>query len=145
MNTPVTTLLDTKGHDVVTIGKEESVFDAVQTMAEHGVGCLLVMEESAMAGIISERDCFRKVILAEKNAHEAKVGDVMTTKVTTVTPERTLEQCMQIMTAKRFRHLPIVSHGDVKGMISIGDVVKFLCSERGQMIENLEKYITGSM
>ena len=145
MNTPVNTLLDVKGHDVVTIGPQESVFDVVQVMAKHSVGCLLVMDDGKMTGIITERDCFHKVILAEKNAHDVTVGEAMTSEVISVVPERTMEQCMQIMTAKRLRHLPVVSHGDIKGMISIGDVVKYLCSERGTMIENLEKYITGAM
>jgi CBS domain-containing protein len=148
MNTPVNDLLEVKGRAVITIGPGNSVFEAIQRMADNSCGCLLVVKKSGkMAGIISERDCFRKVILAEKSPHKVDVKDVMTKmpKVITVTADKTVEECMAIMTNNRFRHLPVMKGDKPIGLISIGDVVKFLVSEQQIMIKNLEKYIEGSL
>ena len=144
MNTPVADLLRVKGPDVITVAPSASVFDAVKLMDERHVGSLLVQQANQTVGIVSERDC-RHVILQEKNPRKVPVRDVMSAPVLHVEPETTVEDCMQLMTEKRVRHLPVVSQGKLAGLISIGDVVKFLCTERGRELENLEKYITGSL
>lgn len=144
MNTPVADLLRVKGSEVLTVKPSVSVYDVVKTMSERGVGCLLVQEGDNTLGIVTERDC-RDVILKELTPRNVPVRDVMSAPVLHVELDTTVEDCMQLMTEKRVRHLPVVAHGKLAGLISIGDVVKFLCTERGREIENLEKYITGSL
>ncbi len=145
MNTPVADLLRVKGLETKTILPDNSVYEAVKTMADLGIGSLVVVDvKGAIAGIVTERDC-RNTILEDLNARHIPVSDVMTRNVLHVEPDTTVEDCMAIMTEKRVRHLPVLSHGQLAGLISIGDVVKFLCTERGREIENLEKYITGSL
>jgi IMP dehydrogenase len=146
MNTPISQLLDRKGRDVVTIPPQASVFEAVQLMDTRQIGCLLIMNKSGkLAGLLSERDCFRKVILLEKQPRAVPVKDAMTRKVIYVTPETTVDDCMSLMTQKRIRHLPVIEHDKVDGLISIGDLVKFMATEQDIMIRNLEKYIEGSL
>ena len=146
MNTPVKDLLTTKGREVVTVTPDQTVYRAVERMVEHGIGCVVVVnKKGALAGILSERDCLRKIIVDRRGAHRTVVRDVMTprAKVVTVTPDKTIEACMAVMTNGRFRHLPVVENGAMVGLISIGDVVKFLISEKDFIIKNLEQYITG--
>lgn len=146
MHAPVRDVLASKGSEVVTISTTASVLDAIKRMTEHQVGCLLVMAENGkLAGILSERDCFGKVILREKSPRDVKVCDVMTRKVQYVTPDRTTEECMAMMTRSRIRHLPVMDDDRVVGLISIGDLVKHLISEQEFLIHNLEKYIEGSL
>jgi CBS domain-containing protein len=146
MNTPISDLLTTKGSDVVTVSPSATVFDAIKLMAEKSIGALPVVNRTGkIAGIFSERDCFRKVILAEKSAHETLVRDIMSRKVTYVTRDRTVEECMQIMTQNKIRHLPVLEGDKLVGLISIGDCVKFMVTEQNLMIQNLEKYIEGSL
>jgi CBS domain-containing protein len=139
----VSQILQSKGHDVWFVGPQTTVFDAVKLMSEKGVGALLVMENNKMVGIITERDYARKVILAGKSSRHTPVKDVMTKRVLWVAPERTVEECMALMTDKRVRHLPVVDNTQVVGMVSIGDLVKAIIAEQQIIIDQLENYITG--
>jgi len=146
MKTPLSNLLTSKGNNVVSILPTATVFEAIQLMAEKGIGSLLVLTKTGkVAGILSERDCFRKVILLEKKPRETLVKDIMSKKVIYVTPDRTVDDCMALMTEKRIRHLPVMDGDKLTGIISIGDVVKFMASEQDLLIKNLEKYIEGSL
>ena len=147
MNTPINQLLMQKGRDIITIAPATSVLEAVQLMDAKNIGSLLVLNaHGKIAGIFAERDCFRKVILAGKSPSEVPVKTVMTKKVIYASPEDTVDECMALMTQKRIRHLPVIdAHEKVVGIISIGDLVKFVASEQDAMIRNLEKYIEGSL
>jgi CBS domain-containing protein len=146
MNTPVSQLLDRKGRDVVTISSTSSIFEALELMESKHIGSVLIMNKNGkLAGILSERDCIRKVILLEKKPRAVTVKETMTKKVIYITPDTTVDDCMSVMTQKRIRHLPVIEHDKVCGIISIGDVVKFMATEQDLMIRNLEKYIEGSL
>ncbi len=134
-------ILDEKGRQVFSLGPADSVFDAIKLMAEKGVGALLVLEERKLVGIVSERDYARKVILQGKRSQDTAIREIMTSKVVCVLPERTVEECMALMTDRRIRHLPVLEGGDVIGIISIGDVVRAVISEKEFTIRQLEKYI----
>lgn len=135
-------LLTLKGTDVLSISPGATVRDALTLMAQEEVGALLVMEGDALEGIISERDYARKVILRDRTSKDTKVGEIMSTELTTVTPEQNVTDCMTLMTDKRIRHLPVLDQGKVVGIISIGDVVSAVISNQASMIEHLEAYIT---
>lgn len=120
-----------------------SVFDAVKMMADKGIGALLVMDGDAIAGIITERDYARKIILVGRSSKETPVTDIMTRKVMFVRPDQTSEECMALMTENRVRHLPILDSGKLVGLISIGDLVKDIISDQRFVIEQLEQYIRG--
>jgi len=137
----VTQLLQAKGREIHTIGPDARVFDALKLMAEKNVGALVVMEGGRLAGIISERDYARKVILLSKSSHDIAVREIMTAKVITVQPGQTVEQCMALMTEKRIRHLPVTEGEKLVGVLSIGDLVKEVISEQEQTIQQLESYI----
>jgi CBS domain-containing protein len=137
-------LLEGKGYDVWSIAPDASVYDALALMADKGVGALLVLEGERLVGLISERDYARKVILKGKSSMETPVREIMTERVIWVGPEQTNEECMALMTAKHFRHLPVLAEDQVIGIISIGDVVKAIISEQEFLIEQLERYIVGS-
>jgi CBS domain-containing protein len=134
-------LLDAKGRDLWTVSPGDSVFSAIAMMAEKGCGALLVMEGDALAGILSERDYARKVILAGLSSKSAKVSEIMTTSVITVGPERKVEECLALMTEERIRHLPVTRDGKVEGMVSIGDLVKAIIAQQRFLISQLEQYI----
>jgi CBS domain-containing protein len=134
-------LLDAKGREVHTITPDARVFDALKLMADKGVGALIVTEGGRIAGVISERDYARKVILHGKSSHELKVRDIMTSKVITVHPGQTVEECMVLMTEKRIRHLPVTEGDRLIGVLSIGDLVKEVIAEQQQTIHELESYI----
>ena len=134
-------LLDSKGREVYTISPEASVLDALRLMAEKSVGALIVTEAGRIAGVISERDYARKVILHGKSSHELEVRDIMTSKVITVSPRQTVEECMALMTEKRIRHLPVTEGERLIGVLSIGDLVKEVIAEQQQTIQQLESYI----
>ena len=130
---------------VYTIAPTASVLDALQLMAEKGIGALVVTEGDAIAGIFTERDYARKIALMGRTSAVTQVRDVMTSAVRFVRPDQTSEQCMQIMSTGRLRHLPVVDgNTTLVGMISIGDLVKDIISEQKFIIEQLEQYITGS-
>lgn len=136
-------LLQTKGSDVWSVSPDTTVYDALALMADKNVGALLVMDGGKLAGIFSERDYARKVVLQGKTSRDLKVQDVMTTDVLWIGPERTNEECMALMTEKRIRHLPVIQGGKVIGLISIGDLVKDIIAEQQYVIEHLERYIMG--
>ncbi len=137
----VSQLLQGKGSSVWSVTPEASVFDALKLMAEKNVGALLVMSDSKLRGILSERDYARKVILLGKSSQEIAVRDIMSDKVVCVGPEQTVDECMALMSGKRIRHLPVLAGGQVIGVLSIGDLVKALIEEQQQTIQQLESYI----
>jgi IMP dehydrogenase len=147
VNTPVNQLLMQKGREIVSISPTASVIEAIQLMDSKNIGSLLVLNaHGKIAGILSERDCFRKVVLLGKMPADVQVRAVMTKKVIYASPDNTVDECMSLMTQKRIRHLPVIdSQERVIGIISIGDLVKFVTSEQDAMIRNLEKYIEGSL
>ena len=147
MNTPISQLLMQKGRDIVSISPQASVYEAIQLMNEKNVGSLLVLNaHGKIAGIFAERDCFLKVILADKSPRDVLVKTAMTKKVIYTSPENTVDECMALMTQKRIRHLPVMDTTErILGIISIGDLVKFMVSEQDALIRNLEKYIEGSL
>ena len=134
-------LLEAKGRDVYSIAPDALVFDALQLMADKSVGALIVMEGGKIAGILSERDYARKVILHGESSHDIQVRDIMTSKVFTVHPGQTVEECMGLMTEKRIRHLPVTEGERLIGVLSIGDLVKEVIAEQQQTIKQLESYI----
>jgi CBS domain-containing protein len=136
-------LLQTKGSEVFSVAPQDSVLRAIEVMATRHVGALLVMDQGSLIGIISERDYARKVILKNRSSHDTPVSDIMTSPAVSVTPEDTVHRCMEIMTAGRFRHLPVVNGARVVGILSIGDLVKAVIQEQTEHIEQLERYIAG--
>lgn len=143
MKKTVNELLQAKGNAIWSIRPDEMVFEAIRRMAEKNVGALLVMDGRQLIGIISERDYTRKVFLQGKSSKETRVREIMTPNVVCVKPERTVEECMALMTGKHIRHLPVVRDNDVIGVISIMDVIKSIISEKEFIIGQLESYITG--
>jgi len=132
----------TKGHDIWKISPEASVYDAIKMMNEKKVGALPVVEKDKLVGIISERDYTRKVILEGRTSKETRVKDIMTEKVFYTTATQKVEECMAVMTEHHIRHLPVINNGRLDGMISIGDVVKYVISEQKFKIEQLENSIS---
>ncbi len=142
--TAVADILKSKADSTVhAVRPDDSVFDALQRMADKGIGALLVMDGEAILGIVTERDYARKIALKGRTSALTLVRDVMTTSVLFVKPEQTSEDCMALMTNNRVRHLPVVEEGKLLGLISIGDLVKEIISEQKFTIEQLEHYITG--
>ncbi len=138
----VAQILKTKSSQAVhMIAPSASVFDAVKMMAEKNIGAVLVGEGGKVAGILTERDYARKIVLMSKSSKDTPVRDIMTAKVMFVRPEQTSEECMSIMTENRLRHLPVMEEGRLVGLVSIGDLVKDVISEQKFMIEQLEQYI----
>jgi CBS domain-containing protein len=137
-------LLARKGYEVWSIEAEEPVLAAIQKMADHHVGALPVMRDGQLVGIVSERDYARKVILLGRSSAETEVWQIMSSPVITVDPDEEVHRCMEIMTERRIRHLPVVDEsGSMIGMISIGDLVRAVIEEQQETIEQLEKFIAG--
>ncbi|HJQ64264.1 MAG TPA: CBS domain-containing protein [Burkholderiales bacterium] len=134
-------LLQAKGSAVYSVSPDARVFEALKLMAEKEVGALVVLERGKLAGILSERDYARKVILHGKSSHDIPVREIMTEDVVTVQPGQTVDQCMALMTSRRIRHLPVVEDGKLAGIVSIGDLVKEVIAEQEQTIRQLETYI----
>jgi CBS domain-containing protein len=134
-------LLEVKKTGILSISPDVLVVEALKTMAEHDVGALIVMQDEKLVGIISERDYARKVVLQGRTARDTYVREIMTEKVVSVLPSRTVDECMAVCTNKRIRHLPVIEANRVVGVISIGDLVKETISEQQYIIEQLENYI----
>lgn len=139
--TTVKHLLERKGSQIYAVKPDDPVLGAVQLMADRHVGALLVMRGPELVGIVSERD-YARLILKARAADTTLVSQIMTATVITVSPSHTVNECMQIVTDQRVRHLPVVSEGRVVGVVSIGDLVKAVIEEQQQQIEQLERYIT---
>ncbi|MCW5962377.1 MAG: CBS domain-containing protein [Pyrinomonadaceae bacterium] len=137
----VKNILASKGSEIWHTTSDDSVLNAIKMMAEKGVGALLVMDNGRLVGIMSERDYARKVILQGKSSRETPVSEIMTIGVEVVDPIDTVERCMELMTDKRIRHLPVVENDSVIGVLSIGDLVKAIIEEQQFQIEQLESYI----
>jgi len=137
-------LLEAKGYNIWSITPDASVYEAIKLMSDKNVGALLVLESGKLIGVISERDCTRRVILKERAPKDTKVREVMTSDVIYILPDQTVEDCMALMTAKRVRHLPVLADDQLIGIVSIGDLVKDIISEQEFMIQHLEHYIKGS-
>ena len=139
--TAVRHLLDRKGRALFSIEPEDPVLEAIRMMADHHVGALLVMRGTELAGIVSERDYARKVVLLGRSSADTPVWQIMTAPVITVSPDNSVQDCMRLMTDHHIRHLPVTEGARVVGMISIGDLVKAVIEEQQQTIEQLESYI----
>ena len=136
-------ILDDKGSTVWSVGPEETVFSALETMAERNIGALVVLDGGDLVGILSERDYARKVKLLERGSKETRVSEIMTTEIRTVGLDSTVAECMESMTEYRIRHLPVLDDdGQLAGVISIGDVVRAMIAQQSDMIDQLERYIT---
>jgi len=141
--TTVRNLLQNKGSHVWGIEPDVMVIDAIKLMAEKGIGALVVTDGSAVVGVLSERDYARKVLLKGRSSKTTPVRDIMSTNVVFARPEDNVEQCMNVMTDKRVRHLPVMEGGALVGLVSIGDLVKAIITEQQETIEHLENYIRG--
>ncbi len=139
----IRSLLDQKGWGASSIAPDQTVFEALQKMAGEGVGALVVVEGESLAGMFSERDYARKVILEGRSSRDALVREIMTADVITVTPDETVDRCMHLMTEHRIRHLPVMVGERVAAMISQGDLVKWIISRQSETISQLQHYISG--
>ena len=139
--TTVKQLLDYKGHNILSISPNDSVYAAVERMSENNVGALLVIDNGKLAGILSERDYARKVILMGKSSKNTLIREIMTPDVLCVSPETTVDECLALLTESRVRHLPVMDGGKLVGIVSIGDLVKQIISDKEFTIQQLEHYI----
>jgi CBS domain-containing protein len=139
----VSVILAEKGSKVWSVSPTNTVYDALELMADKDIGAVVVLENGRLAGIFSERDYARKVVLKGKTSRDTLIKDVMSVKVSVVGPENSLDESLGVMTAKKFRHLPVMSGDSLEGIISIGDVVKQILNEKQFVIDQLESYIKG--
>jgi len=136
-------MLDTKQARIISVAENVSVLDALKVMTDKNISAVLVMENEKLLGIFTERDYARKIILQGKSSKDTLINEVMTANLITISLRDTIDYCMELMTEKHIRHLPIVENNEVKGMVSIGDVVKFIIADQKQTISQLERYISG--
>jgi CBS domain-containing protein len=139
----VSTILLTKSNNTFSISPDATVYHALEIMVEKNVGALLVIENEQLSGIFTERDYARKVILKGKSSKDTLIREIMTEHLLTVSPHSTIDDCMRLMTSKYIRHLPVIENDKLVGIISIGDLVKYIIEEQKFIIENMEHYITG--
>lgn len=139
----ISEILDHKGSKIWTISPDATVFEAIQLMSDKNIGAVLVTEGSRLVGIISERDYTRKVALKGKTSKELKVHEITSENVLSVTPQHTVEECMRLMTERRVRHLPVLDHDRILGIVSIGDLVNWIIGAQSSAIHQLETYISG--
>ena len=138
----VSDILKTKGSNVYSVTSNVTVFDAIKEMGEKNIGALLIMDDKKLMGIFSERDYARKIILKGKNSHETLVKEIMTENVISVSPADNIEKCMELMSEKKIRHLPVMDEGNVSGVISITDVVTAIIELQKETISYLHNYIS---
>ncbi len=143
VSSTVRQLLMTKGNDVWSVNRDTNVFDALNLMADKDIGAVIVLSDGEICGVLSERDYARKVVLEGKASVSTPVSDIMTSPVLIVDPDQTIDECMAIMTDKHLRHLPVVEHDRLVGIVSIGDVVKAVIADQEFMLDQLEIYIAG--
>ena len=136
-------LLASKSAEIHAVAPDSAVIDAIRLMAEKGIGAVLVMDGARLAGILSERDYARKIVLRDRSSRDTPVAAIMTAEVVTVTPVDTVEDCLQLVTDRRIRHLPVVEGGAVLGVISIGDLVKSVIEQQRRELGQLQQYIVG--
>jgi CBS domain-containing protein len=139
----VRNILHSKGNVVYSVEPDTMVYRAIELMCEKNIGGLLIVENGHLVGIFTERDYARKLILKGKSSKDTPIKDLMTSNLVTVSPETSIDDCMRVMTGRKIRHLPVLDQGNVVGVISIGDVVRFVIDEQKSIIEHLEHYITG--
>jgi CBS domain-containing protein len=139
----VSKLLEKKGKELISVSPDTGIRDAIAKMAEKSAGTALVMDGNKLVGILSERDFIRKIYLKGNCDKDVQVRKIMSTELTTVTADTTLESCMNLMTDKRIRHLPVLAGDQVVGVVSIGDIVKYMVNEKDFLIKNLQSYISG--
>ena len=144
LNETVRSLVSQKSHAVWSVSPETSVYDAIAIMSEKHIGALVVLSAERLAGIITERDYARKVILKGKQSRETRVREIVSSPVLFVTPELTIGKCMHVMTSRQIRHLPVLEADRVVGMVSIGDLVNWIITAQDDTIRHLHHYITGS-
>ncbi|MBR0719377.1 CBS domain-containing protein [Bradyrhizobium liaoningense] len=142
--TTVGHILEEKGHQVWSVRPGDKVYDAIKMMADKDVGSLVVLDGGKIVGIVTERHYARNVYLKGRASPQTRVDDIMERNVVCVGPDQSIEECMALMTTKRLRHLPVIGHGELLGIVSIGDLVKSIISDREFVIEQLEHYIRGS-
>lgn len=143
MQIPVSNILREKGEWVISIHPEATVYETIARMVEHNVGAIVILDNGTLAGIFTERDYLRRVVLRGRSTESTPVAEVMTPDVITVSPETTVEECMQMMTRHKCRHLPVTREGALAGIISIGDCVKQISRLAEARVEDLTQYITG--
>lgn len=136
-------ILSQKGTEIFSVSPEASVFEAIELMDSKNVGALIVMENDRLVGMISERDYTRKIVLRGKRSRETSVREIMTSELTVAHPHEPVEECLRLMTENRIRHLPVMDGENLRGVISIGDLVKFVISAQNATIAHLENYIYG--
>jgi len=144
MSTTIRQILEGKDHQIYSVSPDDMVFDAIKLMSEVGVGALLVIENNRLAGIISERDYTRKVILQNRSSRDTPVRSIMTEKVIFMGPDRTVDECMVLMSKHNIRHMPIVENGVTVGVVTVMDVMKNIIMEKEFIIHQLENYISGA-
>ncbi len=139
----VSQILKVKSSNIISITPDTIVYNALELMVTKNVSALLVLEDEKLVGIFTERDYARKVILKGKNSRDTRIREIMTEDLITVSPDSMIDECMQLMTSRFIRHLPVLEENKLIGIISIGDVVKFIIEDQKFIIENMEHYITG--